>query len=101
MSYPSSSGSSATPIVDTFQVPGTEIQTATITETKTVKYFKVYVVSLDLFNSVTVSASLYDAAGATVGSRTFVISGAEYLAWNNNDQYLIDLVAQKMSFTLA
>jgi hypothetical protein len=83
------------------QAPGVSINATTITEVKTVKYFKVYVVGLDLFNSVTLSVSLYDENSSTVGNRTFMIEGAEYLSWNNDDQYLIDLVAQKLGFTLS
>ena len=87
--------------VDTPVVPGTPIQPATITDTKSVNSFQVYVVALELFKSVTVSVSLYDAAGAAVGSRSFVFADAEYMAWNNDDQYLVNLVAQKLGFTLA
>lgn len=89
------------PVTDHFEAPGVEIATATITETKSVKYFQVYVAGVELFKSVTVAVTLFGENGAGVGSRTFKIEGAEYLAWNNDDQYLIDLVAQKLGFTLA
>jgi hypothetical protein len=87
--------------VDAPPTPGVEIQPATLTTVKTVKYFKIYVVGLDLFNSVTLSVSLYDENSAVIDNRTFVVTGDEYLAWNNDDQYLISLVAQKLGFTLA
>ncbi len=76
------------------------IQPATIMETKTVFSFIVRVIGLELFQSVSVIAELRDAAGNFVGVRNFVISGDEYLAWNNDDQYLVALVAQKLGFTL-
>jgi hypothetical protein len=80
---------------------GTVIQTATITETKTVKSFKLQVSGLELFQSVSVTAILFDETKNYAGVRNFVIAGDEYLAWNNNDQYLVDLVAAKLGFTLA
>jgi hypothetical protein len=83
------------------QAPGVSINATTITEVRTVKYFKIYVVGLDLFTSVTLSVTLYDENSNAVGNRSFVVEGAEYLAWNNDDQYLIDLVAQKLGFTLS
>ncbi len=86
---------------DVPEAPGVEINVATITETKTVKYFKIYIVGLELFKSVTLSVSLFDANGAVVGNRNYVVADAEYLAWNNDDQYLVNYVAQKLGFTLA
>lgn len=79
---------------------GVEINTTTITETKTIKYFKVQVVALDLFNSVTLVVTLHDDNGSGVGTRSYVVDGAEYLAWNNDDLYLVNLVAQKLNFTI-
>jgi hypothetical protein len=87
------------PIADGFV--GVAIQPATITDVKTVTQFVTNVVSLDLFKSVTVAVTLMNEAGQTVANRSFVIEGAEYLAWNNDDQYLVDLVASKLGFTLA
>ncbi len=86
---------------DEMQAPGVEITLATITEVKTVKYFKVHVVGLNLFTSVTLAVTLYDAQGNGVGNRSYTLTGDEYLGWNNDDQYLVNLVAQKLGFTLA
>ncbi len=82
-------------------IVGVPIQATTVTETKSVASFKVHVVNVVLFTSVTVAVTLYDENGNGVGARTYVIAGDEYLAWNNDDQYLIDLVAQKLGFTLS
>ncbi len=76
------------------------IQPATVTETKTVTSFSIRVTSLELFRSVSVMVDLRDASGNFAGVRNFVISGAEYAGWNNDDQYLVALVAQKLGFTL-
>lgn len=77
------------------------IQSAVITETKTVKSFNVRVINLELFKSVSVSVNLIGEDGNSVGFRSFNFEGAEYLGWNNDDQYLIDCVAEKLGFTLA
>jgi hypothetical protein len=47
------------------------------------------------------AVTLFDENGAGVGARSYTVEGDEYLAWNNDDQYLISLVAQKLGFTLA
>jgi hypothetical protein len=88
-------------VIDDFQAPGVAIDVATITETKTVKYFKIHVVSLEMFNSVTLAVTLFAENGAGVGARTIKVEGDEYMAWQNDDQYLVDLVAQKLGFTLS
>jgi hypothetical protein len=86
---------------ETREVEGVAIQPAVITEVKNVSSFRVMVVSLELFKSVTVVAILQDANGNQLASRTFTFADAEYLAWNNDDQYLIGKVAERLGFTLA
>jgi hypothetical protein len=86
---------------DQHTVDGTAITPATITETKTITYFRVQVTNLDLFKSVSVSVTLLDETGNYCGTRNFTFEGAEYLAWNNDDSYLVNLVATKLGFTLA
>jgi hypothetical protein len=93
--------SESSPVSCTHPVEGVAIQATTITETMNVVSFKVHVVGLDLFNSVTVAVTLHDENRNCVGNRTFVISGDEYMSWNSDDQYLINLVAQKLGFTLS
>ena len=76
------------------------IQPAVITEVKNVASFRTIVAGLELFKSVTVVAILQDENGAQLTSRSFTFEGAEYLGWNNDDQYLVNLVAQRLGFTL-
>lgn len=83
------------------QAPGVAINAATITETKTVTHFKVDVVSIELFKCVHLNATLLGENGSWVGNRSFTLAGDEYLGWNNDDQYLINVVAQKLGFNLA
>lgn len=75
--------------------PSTEITTKIITS------FTVNVMRLELFESVTVNAMLYGINGNFLEVKTLTISGQDYLDWNNDDQYLIDKVAQLLGFTLA
>lgn len=81
-------------------VTGTEINPAVVTETKNVAFFEVRVMSLELFKSVSVMVMLKDAGGKCVSVRNFTIHGDEYFAWNNDDTYLINLVAERLGFTL-
>ena len=77
------------------------IQTKTITKTTTVTAtsYKVEVARLELYTAVTVLVTLFDEKGRAVDSQTLKIEGAEYLAWQNDDSYLVDLVATKLGFT--
>ena len=75
--------------------PSTEITTRVITS------FTVNVMRLELFQSVTVNAMLYGADGNFIEVKTLTLSGQDYLDWNNNDQYLINKVAEKLGFTIA
>jgi hypothetical protein len=77
------------------------IEPSTETTTKIITSFTVNVMRLELFESVTVNAMLYGAQGNFLEVKTLTISGQDYLDWNNNDQYLIDKVAQILGFTLA
>ena len=81
--------------------PSVPIQPATETTTRIITSFTVNVMRLELFQSVTVNAMLYGADGNFIEVKTLTLSGQDYLDWNNNDQYLIDKVAEKLGFTLA
>ncbi len=81
-------------------IDGVQIQPTTVTEVKNIHSFRVFVAGLELFKSVTVIAVLQDENGNSMTSRTFTFEGAEYLAWNNDDQYLVNKVAERLGFTL-
>jgi hypothetical protein len=76
------------------------IQPSTETTTKVITSFTVNVMRLELFQSVTVNAMLYGANGGFLEVKTLTISGQDYLDWNNDDQYLINKVAQLLGFTI-
>ena len=77
------------------------IQPAEEITTKIITSFTVNVMRLELFQSVTVNVMLYGENGGFLEVKTITLSGQDYLDWNNNDQYLIDKVAEKLGFTLA
>jgi hypothetical protein len=66
---------------------------------KTVTSIDMRIIALELFKSVTVSVAMYADDGYVCDNRVLEISGDEYLAWNNNDQYLVNLVCTKLGLT--
>ena len=77
------------------------IQQTQIQEVKTVASFKIHITGMELFKGVTVVATLFDENGNHVGNRMIEIKDQDYLAWNNDDQYIVDFVARKLGFVLA
>ena len=78
----------------------TPIQPSTEITTRIITSFTVSVIRLELFTSVTVNAMLYGADGGFIEVKTLTLSGQDYLDWNNNDQYLINKVAEILGFTI-
>lgn len=76
------------------------IQPSTITTTQTITSFTVNCTSLSLFASATFSVLLFDENSSLVSTDKIVLSQEEYLAWQNNDEYIIQLVATKLGFVL-
>ena len=76
--------------------PNVPVQPYVVTEVKTITSFKMYVLQLELFTSITVRAELLNAEGGVVQLRYVVVDGDDYKNWSNDDRYLIDKVAEKM-----
>lgn len=76
------------------------IQPSTTTTTKIITSFTVNIVRLELFQSVTVNAMLFGIDNNFIDVKTITLSGQDYQNWDNNDQYLIDKVAEILGFTL-
>jgi len=64
-----------------------------------VSAIKVKIHSVVLFTSVTLIVHLLDSASKIIDVKQFVISGEEYLAWGQDDKYLIDIAISKLGFT--
>lgn len=62
---------------------------------------KVKVHSVVLFTSVTLMVQLLDSASKIVDVKQVVLSGDEYLAWGQDDQYLITIALAKLGFVAA
>ena len=75
-------------------IPSQKVTTYDITS------FYVQVRTLELFKSVTLLVIMKDSSGQPRDSQIITLEGQDYLAWNNNDQYIIDKVAEIFGFTL-
>jgi hypothetical protein len=62
--------------------------------------FTVQCASLQLFTSATFVVISYDANNNMIKKEPVSLSEEEYLAWQNNDEYIINLVAQKLGYTI-
>lgn len=76
------------------------IQPYTQTTTQVITSFNVSCRSLDLFNNATFTVDSFDANGNIVNRQVVPITNEQYLAWQNNDTYIIDLMAQILGYTL-
>jgi hypothetical protein len=76
------------------------IEPSVITEVKTITDFKLSTQDLVLFTSVTFRVELLNNAGNLIDLKYVVISGDDYKNWNNDDQYIINKVAEKLGFIL-
>jgi hypothetical protein len=70
------------------------------TNTFTVTNFRMTVTRVVLFTSVSVNVQLLDASGNLVGVRNLDFSGDQYQQWTNNDQTLVNMVAETLGFTI-
>jgi|694.fasta_scaffold11728_4 hypothetical protein len=66
----------------------------------TIDHFEINVVSLKLNSSVSVIINCYDKFKVFLFNKLVDICGEEYLAWGNDDEYLITLISSKLGFTL-
>ena len=56
------------------------------------------VMSIELFTSVTITASLFDKK-KLLENKVIVLTGPEYNAWGNSDQYIINITLEKLGLT--
>lgn len=65
-----------------------------------VNSFDMNVIILSLGCSACVIANTYDSSGKRLYEKQFVIEGAEYDAWGNDDNYLKQLIASKLGLEI-
>ena len=68
--------------------------------TVTVASIRVGCQNINLFTDATFLVDLYDANGVRVDRRVVPITHEEYLAWNSDDQFILNLVASKLGLTI-
>ena len=70
------------------------------TTTKTVVRFAMDIIELILNTSATFRVITYDIDGASIETQFVVLEGTAYSNWGNNDEYVIQYVANQLGFTL-
>ena len=68
--------------------------------TTTVCSMRVVCQTINLFQDATFIVDLYNIEGFRVDRQIISITNEEYLAWNNNDSYIMNLMATKLGFIL-
>jgi uncharacterized membrane protein len=58
--------------------------------------FKYNILEIKLFESVRVAVYLFDDKDMMVEARQYLIQGGEYNAWSSDDQYIVNLLKQKI-----
>ena len=78
----------------------TNIQPFTITTTQTVTSFTVSCRSLNLFTNATFTVDSFDSNNNLISRQVVPITDQQYSQWNNNDTYIVDLMATILGYTL-
>ena len=80
-----------------------QIQPIIKTETFTskIEYINVYVKDIVLNISATIFTEYYKSNGVCIEVTSDILSGDEYTAWGNDDNYIINWICKKYSLTLA
>ena len=78
-----------------------EIKDYDLVETKTVSKVAIQVIQLVLNTSCKINYQLYSSDGKLIKCGLLDISGEEYSSWGADDNFLIDLVINKLGFAKA
>ena len=78
-----------------------DIQPVDKTTTKTITRFSLDISKMTLNSSAAFRVSLFDANDKYIDATIVTLEGQDYLNWGNDDQYVINFVAQKLGFTLS
>jgi hypothetical protein len=62
--------------------------------------FSVSCRSLNLFENASFTVDTFDVTGRLLNRQVVPITNEQYLAWNNNDEYIVQLMAQILGFTI-
>jgi hypothetical protein len=60
--------------------------------------FTIRPIEIKLFESISVLVQIYnDSTNEIIDTKIYLISDTEYSAWSNDDQYIVNLIKQKLS----
>jgi hypothetical protein len=71
-----------------------------VTTSRTVVKFDVSCQSVSLFNNAVLRVDSYDADNNIVDRQIITLTNEQYLAWNNDDSYIINLVATLLGYVI-
>ena len=74
------------------------IQPITKTTVKTIEKFSITLSNFILFTSVDILVCCYDIDDNFISTTTLTLDGSDYLAWYDDDSFLITWVKKQMSF---
>jgi hypothetical protein len=70
------------------------------TSSTTVTSFSIQNCAVQLFNGASLDAFMFDQNGQLYKVQRVNVDQEEYLAWNNDDTYIVNLVATKLGLTI-
>ncbi len=74
------------------------VQDSSYVKTNTINKVLIRIMNVDLFNSMTVCASLFENT-SLVDNKVFKIEGEEYSNWGTDDTYIVNLILSKLGMT--
>ena len=77
------------------------IQPSVFTTSRTIVSFTVVCDNVKLFQDATFRVDSLDADGNVVNRQYLTMTKEQYLAWNNDDSYVINFVATTLGYTVS
>ena len=77
----------------------TPIEPEDIITKRTAVSFTISCQNLTLFTSASFMVSLQDQNGGIINTQLITLTQEQYLAWNNNDEYIVNLIASILGVT--
>jgi len=71
-----------------------------VTTSRTVVSFSVSCQSVNLFNNAVLRVDSYDADNNIIDRQFITLTNEQYLSWNNDDSYIINLAATLLGYTI-
>lgn len=76
------------------------IEPTTVTTVKTITGFEIASCNVSPFQAVRLRIALLNEEGVRFDSTNVTLEGADYTAWGDDDQFLVQKVAEKLGYTL-